>query len=48
MKEKIWSFGVPFVMTVAGCFVALWLYDKTKSKKAKIIGESESSVKAEK
>lgn len=46
MKEKFWSFGVPFIMTVAGCFVALMVYDKIKTKKAKKPGESEDSVKA--
>jgi hypothetical protein len=48
MKEKIWSFGVPFMMSVAGCFVALVIYDSMKTKKAKKPGESKSSAEAEK
>jgi len=43
MKEKFWSFGVPFAMTVAGCFVALWLFDKTKKKEAIKPSETETS-----
>jgi hypothetical protein len=43
MKEKFWSFGVPFIMTVAGCFVALLIFDKVKQKEAKKPSETETS-----
>jgi hypothetical protein len=48
MKEKIWNYGVPFLISAAGCFVALLLYDMTRKKKAKKLGESEASAQAEK
>ncbi|MDD4970779.1 MAG: hypothetical protein PHT07_15235 [Paludibacter sp.] len=48
MKEKFWSFGVPFMVVVAGCFVALLIHDSIKSNKAKNPGETETPSKAAK